>query len=135
MKQIIFLVAVLISTLTGRAQTHSTLKKAPLSYDSITIRVLKNTEGHVVKTLRYYTAVDVLPVHIQFRLTTRFPGYTPTAIIEQYDYNGVAYFINVAKANQWLQVHVSPKGRISKHGPYHNSNLSARDQGFVSMLP
>lgn len=135
MKQIILLAAILISALTGKAQTHSAFTKVPLTYDSITIRVLKNTEGEVVKTLRYYTAVDVLPVHIRARLTKRFPEYVPTAIIELYDFKGVAYIINVSKGNQWLQVHLSPNGRIRKHGPYYNSSFLAPYQGYTSTLP
>jgi hypothetical protein len=135
MKQIIFSVAVLIFALTGKAQTHLAFTKAPLTYDSITIRVLKTTEGEVVKTLRYYTAVDVLPVHIRARLTERFPEYIPTAITELYDFKGLAYIINVSKGNQWLQLHLSPNGRIRKHGPYYNSSFPASYPEYTSTLP
>jgi hypothetical protein len=48
MKQIIFSVALMISALIGKAQTNFTFTKALLDYDSITIRILKNTEGEVV---------------------------------------------------------------------------------------
>lgn len=135
MKEIIFSIAVLISSLAVNAQTHWAFRKAPLTYDSITIRVLKNTEGQAVKTLRYYTAVDVLPVHIQARLSERFPGYVPTAITEQYDLAGVVYIINVTKGSQWVQVYVSSKGRILKHGPCYNSSLNASYQEYTSALP
>ena len=161
MKKVIFSAAILFCALTGDAQndfsrqqaryefatrtftnaSSSLNDKTPVSKviadapDSITMRVLRDTEGQVVKTLRYYTAIDILPLHIVSRLTKRFPDYTPTAIIENHDVTGVAYIINLSKGSEWLQAHVSSKGKISIHGRYHNSLWNSSYEGYTSTLP
>ena len=161
MKQIIFSVVTLLSAMFGKAQGNLTEQQARYevstwtfaktslpyddkistqnalvkSYDSITMRVLRNTEGQAVKTLRYYTAIEVLPLHIQTRLSKRFSDYLPTAIIEQYDITGVNYIINVSKGNRWMQVHISSKGRLRILGQYHNSLLTESHKGHVTTLP
>lgn len=103
-------------------QDRQTLQKANTSIpDSITIRVFRNTEGDVVKTLRYYTAVDVLPLHIRTKITRRFPDHAPTAIIEQHDKSGVKYIVNLTRGSQWLQTSVSSYGLVRILHRYHNS--------------
>jgi hypothetical protein len=132
MKQIIFSAAISFTAIMGNAQTNSSGKAAiwalndvplanaviqqvqmdpVLSPDSITIRVFKDTDGEVVKTFRYYTVVDLLPVHIRSRFAEKFPDYVPTAIIEQHEATGINYIINLSKGNRWLQVHSSSNGR------------------------
>jgi hypothetical protein len=108
----------------------------PLVYgrDSVTIRTFRNTEGVVVKALRYYTAVELLPVHIHSRISKKFPDYVPTAVIEEHDGVGVGYVINLSKGNQWLQVHSTSSGRINIRHRYHNSLLNAHNGDYLSTL-
>jgi hypothetical protein len=156
MKQIIFSIAISFSAQLTVAQTGAgkqlassetealTITKLSLSEslptaivdgrDSVTIRMFRNTEGVVVKALRYYTAVDFLPVHIHSRLSKKFPDYVPTAIIEEHDGVGVGYVINLSKGNRWLQVHSTSNGRINIRHRYYNSLLNVENDDLSSTL-
>ena len=144
MKQIIFSVAIILTVLTTNAQNNLTHQYANSHVatwslvknqaydnektskpDSITMRVFRSTEGEIVRTLRYYTVVDVLPIHIQAKLSSRFSSYEPTAIIEQHDKAGLSYIINLVKGKEWLQVRLSSNGKTRVLHRYHNSLLEA----------
>jgi hypothetical protein len=156
MKQIIYSIAISLSAQLAMAQTHAGKQQAgyetealeisklslreslptALVYgrDSVTIRMFRNTEGIIVKALRYYTAVDLLPVHIHSRISEKFPDYVPTAIIEEHDGIGVEYVINLSRGNQWLQVHSTSSGRIHIRHRYRNSLLNAPNNDYLSTL-
>lgn len=144
MKQIIFSTAMSLVTLMAMSQNnlvaHQTSETSSRSFskisipeiksfekvfasrpDTITIRVFSNSEGEVVKMLKYYSAADILPMHIRTRLSKRYAGYVPTAIIEENDAAGVAYIINIKKGDRWMQVNLSLNGRLSVVNRYKNA--------------
>lgn len=94
------------------------LNKIVFYRDSTTIHVYMNRKGIVKKVIRYYTFPGDLPIFLLAKLTERFPGYTPFAIIEEQDDADINYQINIGNGTKWMQVHSDGYGRFTVIGKY-----------------
>lgn len=80
--------------------------------ENIQIRMLFDSNGHIIQTLRYYFANE-LPAHISFKLKEKYFDKEITSVTEMWnEVSGTFYFVNIENAETLLEATVDPSGSI-----------------------
>jgi hypothetical protein len=135
MKKIIYL-AVLLISLSARAATPSekVLKafketfsyaenvtweetnnscQASFKHSDITVRATYDNEGHLLKTVRYYTE-ETLPPNVLAKVKSKYPGKEIFGVTEVATENDIVYSLSLKDEKNWYTV---------KSDPYANFEL------------
>ena len=70
-------------------------------------------EGNFIASVRYYTSVDLLPLHLVWKLQKKFPNKNIFGIIETNTETETYYYVKMEDDKVWVTVKCSPDGILA----------------------
>jgi len=86
--------------------------EANFSHNDVSLRVLYDGEGNILKSIRYYKAQG-LPIFLQAKLAKKYEGKKIFGVTETTSSEDLNYYIILEDAENWIHVQSDAYGNMS----------------------